>query len=403
MKDKYKNTMVACFIGYVVQAIINNFAPLLFLTFHNSFDIPMTKITFLVTLNFGTQLLVDLLAVKFVDRIGYRASMVLAHGTAAAGLLAMAVLPEIMENPYVGLLVAVVLYAVGGGLLEVVVSPVVEACPTDNKETAMSLLHSFYCWGHVGVVLLSTVFFAIFGISRWNLLAVIWALIPIVNMFLFLRVPVPELIAEGEEKMSVKGLLRSGAFWLFVLLMACAGSCEQAVSQWASTFAEQGLKVSKTMGDLMGPMFFAIMMGSSRAIYGKMGEKIPLEKTMVGSGVLCLVSYLMISLSPWPLLSLLGCGICGFSVGILWPGTFSLASKALPAGGTAMFAFLALGGDLGCGGGPTYVGLFSGLFGDNLRQGILCGIVFPTILLIGLFFHHKFVEKSPEICYHSDN
>ena len=397
MKDKYKNTMVACFVGYVVQAIINNFAPLLFLMFHNEYGIPMTRITFLVTLNFGTQLLVDLLAVKFVDRIGYRASMVLAHGTAAAGLLAMAMLPQVMENPYAGLLVAVVLYAIGGGLLEVVVSPVVEACPTDNKETAMSLLHSFYCWGHVGVVLLSTLFFAVFGIDHWNLLAVMWALIPIVNMFVFMRVPVPELIAEGEEKMSIKGLFRSGVFWLFVLLMACAGSCEQAVSQWASTFAEQGLKVSKTMGDLMGPMLFAITMGSSRAIYGKMGEKIPLEKTMMGSGILCLVSYLMISLSTWPLLSLLGCGICGFSVGILWPGTFSLAAKAMPTGGTALFAFLALGGDLGCGGGPTYVGLFSGFFEDDLHRGILCGIIFPLILILGLFLHYVFVEKNSDI------
>ena len=383
MDTRYQKTVYACFVGYIVQAIVNNFVPLLFLTFHRSYGIPLSRITLLVTFNFGLQLLVDLVSVTFVDRIGYRATMILAHLTAALGLVMLAVLPCVLSDPYTGIVIAVFFYAVGGGLLEVVVSPVMESCPTPNKEAAMSLLHSFYCWGHVGVVLLSTLFFALFGISRWQVLAVLWALIPAVNMLVFTRVPIADLIPEGETAIPLWNLLRNRLFWLFVLLMICAGACEQAVSQWASTFAEQALGVSKTLGDLTGPMLFAILMGTARLIYGKFGEKLPLQKCIIASTLLCLASYLIISLSPLPALGLIGCGICGFSVGILWPGTFSMASAAMPAGGTAMFALLALGGDVGCSGGPTFVGLISSAAGDNLKTGILCAIIFPILMLGG--------------------
>ena len=385
MDSRYQKTVYACFVGYIVQAIVNNFAPLLFLTFHRSYGIPLSRITFLVTFNFGLQLLTDLVSVKFVDRIGYRAAMVLAHLTAALGLVMMAILPSVMPDPYTGILVSVFFYAIGGGLLEVVVSPVMESCPTPNKETAMSLLHSFYCWGHVGVVLLSTLFFALLGTGRWQILAVLWAIVPAVNMLVFTRVPVADLIPEGETAVPLKDLLKNRLFWLFLLLMICAGASEQAVSQWASAFAEQGLGVSKTIGDLTGPMFFAVMMGCSRLIYGKFGEQVPLKKFIIGSCLLCLASYLVISLSPYPVLGLLGCGICGFSVGILWPGTFSMASAAMPTGGTAMFALLALGGDIGCGSGPTWVGLISSAAGDNLKTGILCAVIFPVLMLTGVF------------------
>ena len=385
MDSRYQKTVYACFVGYIVQAIVNNFSPLLFLTFHRSYGIPLSRITFLVTFNFGLQLLTDLVSVKFVDRIGYRAAMVLAHLTAALGLVMMAILPSVMPDPYTGILVSVFFYAIGGGLLEVVVSPVMESCPTPNKETAMRLLHSFYCWGHVGVVLLSTLFFALLGTGRWQILAVLWAIVPAVNMLVFTRVPIADLIPEGETAVPLKDLLKNRLFWLFLLLMICAGASEQAVSQWASAFAEQGLGVSKTIGDLTGPMFFAVMMGCSRLIYGKFGEQVPLKKFIIGSCLLCLASYLVISLSPYPVLGLLGCGICGFSVGILWPGTFSMASAAMPTGGTAMFALLALGGDIGCGSGPTWVGLISSAAGDNLKTGILCAVIFPVLMLTGVF------------------
>lgn len=384
MQNQYNKTITACFVGYIVQAIVNNFAPLLFLFFQRQYQIPLTEITLLVTFNFGIQLLVDLLSVGFVDRIGYRTSMVLAHGLAAAGLILLTVLPEILPSPFIGILIAVMIYAVGGGLLEVLVSPVVEACPSDNKEKAMSMLHSFYCWGHAGVVLISTLFFFLFGIENWKMLALIWALIPIGNAFVFTKVPIAPLIEEGESGMKLKDLLRMKLFWALLIMMICAGASEQAISQWASTFAEKGLGITKTAGDLAGPMAFAILMGLSRLFYGKYGHRINLDRFMMFSSILCILSYLGISLSPIPQVSLIACAICGLSVGIMWPGTFSKASAALPKGGTALFALLALGGDVGCSGGPTLVGMVSGALGDNLKMGVLAGIVFPTLLLIGV-------------------
>lgn len=378
----YKHTIYACFTGYVVQAIINNFIPLLFLTFQSSYGIPLSKITFLVTFNFGLQLVIDFLSAGFIDKIGYRVSIILAHVFAAAGLIGLTVLPELFRDPFTGLLLSVVIYAVGGGLTEVLISPIMESCPTDNKEAAMSLLHSFYCWGHVAVVLFSTVFFRLFGIENWKILALIWTIVPVINGFLFAKVPIAPLLSEEEESIPLSRLMKQGLFWILLLLMFCAGSCEQAVSQWASTFAEKGLQVSKTIGDLAGPMMFAILMGISRAIYGKYGDKIDLMKFMTFSGILCLISYLLISLTSSPVIGLIGCGLCGLSVGILWPGTFSISAARLKAGGTAMFALLALAGDVGCSLGPTTVGIISGIFQDNLRMGILFAVFFPVLLLI---------------------
>ncbi|MDE5801921.1 MAG: MFS transporter [Lachnospiraceae bacterium] len=380
----YNKTLYACFIGYIIQAIINNFAPLLFLTFQSSYKIPLSQITLLVTANFGLQLIIDFLSAGFIDKIGYQLSMLAAHVFCAAGLLLMTFLPNVLPDAFIGLFLSVMVYAVGGGLLEVLASPIVENCPTDNKEKAMSLLHSFYCWGHVGVVLLSTLFFKLFGIENWRILAIVWAIVPICNFFLFMTAPIAEPAKEQEGGLSVKKLVSRKIFWILMLLMLCAGSCEQAVSQWASTFAEKGLGISKAAGDLAGPMFFAILMGTSRLIYGKWGDKLDLDKFMRFSGFLCLFSYLIISLSPHPVLGLLGCGLCGLSVGILWPGAFSMAAANIPGGGTAMFAFLALAGDLGCMSGPTFVGFISGAFDDNLKIGILAAVIFPLLLLAGL-------------------
>lgn len=384
MSNQYNKTITACFVGYIVQAIVNNFVPLLFLYFQRNYHVPLSQITLLVTFNFGIQLLVDLLSVGFVDKIGYRASMILAHVFAALGLMLLTVLPEILPVPFAGILIAVMIYAVGGGLLEVLVSPVVEACPSDNKEKAMSMLHSFYCWGHVGVVLLSTVFFRAAGIENWKILAFLWALVPLGNAFAFLKVPIAPLMEEGETGLRLKELFGIKVFWVLLVMMICAGASEQAVSQWASTFAEKGLGISKTAGDLAGPMAFAVLMGASRAFYGKYGDRIDLDRFMIYSSILCILAYLGISLIPVPQLSLAACAVCGLAVGIMWPGTFSKASKALPRGGTAMFALLALGGDVGCSGGPTLVGFVSGALGDNLKMGVLAGIIFPVLLLTGI-------------------
>lgn len=394
MKNNYKMTMYACFIGYVVQAVVNSFVPLLFVTFQTEYHIPLTQITLLITVNFVIQLVVDLLSAGFVDKIGYRASAIIAHACAGTGIFLLTILPELFSNPFYGILLAVMVYAIGGGLIEVLISPILEACPTDNKESAMSLLHSFYCWGCTGVVLLSTLFFALFGTSHWKILALIWVLLPAANLILFTKVPIYSLHEEGESGMSISKLFRVKVFWLLMAMMLCAGASEQAVSQWASTFAEKGLHIQKTVGDLVGPMMFSVLMGLSRLIYGKYGEKLNLDRFMKGSCVLCVASYLCISLVPVPIVGLIGCAICGFSVGIMWPGTFSKASAAIKRGGTVLFAMLALAGDLGCSGGPTLVGFVSSAFSGNLRLGILTAIVFPVLLFAGLCTFSRLVVKN---------
>ncbi len=381
MKLTYKHTLYASYLGYITQAIINNLGPLLFLTFQNSFDISLTQISLLVSVNFLIQMIVDLLAVKFVDRIGYRPCIVAAHILSAAGLVGMGCFPFLFENAYAGLLTAILFNAIGGGLIEVLISPIVEALPGDEKASAMSLLHSFYCWGHVGVVLLSTVYFTTAGMEHWYLLPILWAVIPFLNIFLFLRVPIRTLIQE-EEAVPLKQLFSNRLFWLFLLMMLCAGASEQGMSQWASLFAESGLKVSKTMGDLLGPCSFAALMGLSRLLYGKFGSKINLKGFIICSSCLCIVSYLLASLCTNPVIALLGCALCGLSVGIMWPGTFSLGARACPQGGTAMFALFALAGDIGCSAGPGVVGLGSS---QSLQQGLLLAIIFPVCMLLAVF------------------
>lgn len=385
MKINAKTTMTACFIGYIVQAIVNNFVPLLFVTFQTTYNIPLASITLLITINFVIQLLIDAFSAWFIDKIGYKTSIILAHIFSALGLILLIFLPELIPNHFIGILISVIVYAIGGGLIEVLVSPIMEACPSDNKEKAMSLLHSFYCWGHVGVVLISTIFFAIFSTANWKILTLIWAIIPLLNMILFAIVPIYPLTEDGEKGCNIIDLFKMPIFWLLMIMMLCSGASEQAVSQWASTFAEQGLGVSKTIGDLAGPMAFAFLMGTSRLIYGKFGEKMNLDRFMKISLVLCIGSYLLISLVPIPAISLIGCAICGFSVGILWPGTFSKASAAIKNGGTVLFAMLALAGDVGCSTGPTLAGFMSGLFNDNLKIGILFAIIFPCLMLLSLF------------------
>lgn len=386
MKKNYKLTMTCCFGSYLTQSMVVNFLPLLFITFHESFGIPLQQITLLVTVNFITQLIVDFAAAFFVDKIGYKTGAIIAQVFCTAGMILLAILPQRMEAPFAGLLISVITYSVGAGLIEVLISPIVESTPSDNKETAMSLLHSFYSWGHVLVVVLTTLFFRIFGIENWQTMALIWALLPACVGIMFCFAPVNHLIGEGETGMSWKELGKSRIFWVMVLMMMCAGASEHAVSQWASAFAEKGLGISKTLGDLAGPMAFAVLMGLSRVLHSVKGDRWDLRKFIIFSTVLCLVSYSMISLVPNPVVNLMGCAICGFAIAIMWPGTLSIAARTLPRGGTAMFAILALAGDVGCSAGPTLVGFVSGAFGDNLKTGILTASIFPILILVCLFW-----------------
>lgn len=395
IKNNYSHTICASYIGFISQAIVNNFAPLLFLTFQSTYKISLEKITLLVTINFGIQLIIDLASAGFVDKIGYRTSAVIAHLFAAVGLAGLGIFPEMFSDPYIGLLISIFLYATGGGLIEVLVSPIVEACPTDKKSAAMSLLHSFYCWGSVFVVLGSTLFFVTFGIQNWRFLAFAWGIVPLLNALYFSQVPIAALTENGES-MPIRKILSLKLFWLFALLMVCSGASEQAMSQWASAFAESGLHVSKTIGDLSGPCMFAVLMGTSRVLYSKFSEKIHLQIFMTISGCLCIASYLLAALLPYPILALVGCNLCGMSVGILWPGTFSLASAKCPKGGTAMFALLALAGDLGCLTGPTVVGMVSDFMGVSIKSGLFAAVIFPVFLILGLVWLKRLTKNKAD-------
>lgn len=389
----YKKTLIACYLGFITQAISANFAPLLFLMFKDTYGISFEMIALVPMIFYLTQLLVDLVAVKFADIIGYRTCVVASQVVSAAGLLLMAFLPDILPNPFIGILISVVLYAIGSGLIEVLLSPIVEACPFENKAGVMSLLHSFYCWGAVGVVLGSTLFFAIFGMVHWQILTVIWAVVPLLNIFNFLSCPIERLVEDGEG-LRIGQLLRLPLFLLMIVLMICVGASEVTMTQWASAFTESALGVSKTVGDLAGPCLFAVFMGLSRMFYGKKSEKLDLTKVMLGCGLLCVVCYLLAAMSPIPIIGLIGCALCGLSVGIMWPGTISISSQKCPKGGTAMFAFLALAGDLGAAVGPTMVGGIADAAGGDLKTGLLFATLFPIVMIIGLILLIKKFRRN---------
>ncbi len=383
MQD-FQKTKKACYLGFITQAIAANFAPLLFLKFHKDYGISLGNIALISTVFFFTQLLVDLFCAKFVDRIGYRFSIVVSEVLSALGLVGLAFLPDLLPDAFAGILISVTIYAMGCGLIEVLVSPIIEACPFENKEATMSFLHSFYCWGTVGTIVISTLFFKIFGMDSWKWLAVIWALIPAYNIFNFATCPIVPIVEEGQG-MGIRKLFKIPLFWVSICLMVCAGASELAMAQWASAYAEAALGLSKTIGDLLGPCMFAVTMGINRIIFGKYGEKMNLVKYMTASGLLCVICYLMSSLSSNPVIGLIGCVLCGFSVAIMWPGTISISSKKFPKGGTAMFALLAMAGDLGGGVGPAIVGRITQYADDNIRVGMGAGLIFPVVLVIMVY------------------
>ena len=392
-QKNYKKTLIACYLGFVTQAISANFAPLLFITFKNTYGITLDKIAMIPLVFYLTQLLVDLAATKFADKIGYRTCVVASQVLSAVGLTLMAILPETLPVPFIGILVSVVLYAIGSGLIEVLVSPIVEACPFENKDGVMSLLHSFYCWGAMGVILGSTFFFAIFGVENWKILTFVWALVPLYNTFNFMNCPIERLVEDGKS-MGISNLLKMPIFWLMIILMVCSGASEATMAQWASAFTESAIGVSKMVGDLAGPCLFALFMGISRMLYGKFSEKLDLNKVMLACGIMCAGCYLLASLSTLPILGLAGCALCGFSVGIMWPGSISISSKNCPKGGTAMFAFLALAGDFGGMVSPAMVGSLSEMAGGNLKTGLLAATVFPVVLVLVLVILKKRVVRQ---------
>ena len=391
VQRNYKKTLVACYLGFVTQAISANFAPLLFLTFKSTYGITLEKIAMIPLVFYLTQLLIDLAATKFVDQMGYRTCVVASQMLSAVGLVLMAILPELLPVPFIGILISVVLYAIGSGLIEVLVSPIVEACPFENKDGVMSLLHSFYCWGAMGVILGSTLYFAVFGVENWKILTFIWALVPLYNTFNFINCPIERLVEDGKS-MGISKLLKTPIFWLMIVLMVCSGASEATMAQWASAFTESAIGVSKTVGDLAGPCLFAMFMGISRMLYGKFSEKLDLTKVMLVCGIMCTGCYLLASLSTLPILGLAGCALCGLAVSIMWPGSISISSQKCPRGGTAMFAFLALAGDLGAMVSPAMVGSLSAMTGGNLKTGLFVATLFPIVLVVGLIILRRITK-----------
>lgn len=395
MNKNYKKTLLACYLGFITQAISANFAPLLFITFYKSYNISFGKLALIPTCFYITQIVIDFACTKFVDKVGYRISIIISEITSAVGFIGLAFLPSILPNPFIGIIICVIIYAIGSGLIEVLCSPIVEACPFENKDGMMSLLHSFYCWGAVGVILGSTLFFKIFGLEHWRILSCIWALIPLLNIYNFVTCPIEPIVEDGKG-MTTKELFKTNIFWILIILMVCAGSSEAVIAQWSSAFTESSLNVSKTIGDLVGPCGFAFFMGLSRVLYVKFNKKIDLTIFMTFSGLLCFCCYLLAGLTNIPILGLIGCMLCGFSVGIMWPGSISISSSILPKGGTTMFALLALAGDLGGSIGPMVVGNVSQMMGDNLQIGILSGIGFPIILGISSLVIRRWKLKNTQ-------
>ena len=395
-QKNYKKTLFACYFSFVTQSITANFIPLLFLTFKGRYNISFNILALIPVVFYLTQLIVDLAATKFADKIGYRPCVVASQALSSLGLIAIAILPELFFNPFIGILIAVVLYAVGSGLVEVLVSPIIEACPFENKDGVMSFLHSFYCWGSMAVILGSTLFFAIFGIENWKILTFIWAIIPLGNTFNFIGCPIEPLVPDGES-MGIKKLFKTPIFWLMILLMICSGASEIGMSQWASAFTESALGISKAVGDLLGPCLFMLFMGIARVLYGKFSAKLNLTKVMLACAILCACCYLLASLSSMPVLGLVGCALCGLSVGVMWPGSISISSESCPKGGTAMFAFLALAGDFGGILSPAIVGSLSEKAGGNLKVGLLAATAFPVILVVALIILMCVKNKKDKI------
>ncbi len=409
MTITYRQTKIACYLGYITQAIVNNLAPLLFVTFDKDFGIGLSKLGTLVVVNFIIQIAVDLLSTKIISRIGMRGACILAHGMSVAGLVLMGTLPMIMDNTFIGLLIALACCAIGGGLIEVIISPVIEAIPSENKASQMALLHSFYSWGQVAVVLLSTLYFVTVGIDKWFILPVIFAVIPFLNIFLFIKAPLAQLVEDGRE-MKISSLLKTSILWVMLLFMVCSGASEMVISQWSSFLAELGLGISKTLGDILGPCMFAFLMGLSRMLFGLKVTDKNLKPSLMICALGCILSFALVAFSKAPMLSLIGCGLSGFFVGIMWPGIYSLSSSMLPKGGTSMFMLLAFAGDIGCSVGSGLVGYVSDIvkrsgysifesivsFSDNtqlgLKTGIIIAMTFPLILFIGMIFMIRFIR-----------
>ncbi|MCQ2477954.1 MAG: MFS transporter [Clostridia bacterium] len=374
-----KQTKLACYIGYIVQAIINNFLPILFIVFQTNLDLTYEQLGRIVFINFFTQLLSDAVTPSVVKRIGYKGCAVLCHIFVTTGLIMLTVLTGIMSNTYLALIISVVVYAFGSGMIEVVISPIMELLPTENKAKNMAFLHSFYCWGQTFTVAVTTFMVLLLGYGNWRFIPLVWAIVPLFNTVLFLKVTVIEP-NEVKGSFSNRNFL-SKEFICFIIFMICAGASEISMASFASVFAQNALGVSKLTGDLLGPCSFAVCMGIGRVLYGAFSDKISIKKALILNNILCVICYLTVAFTNINFLSLVFCALCGFSVSLLWPGTYSLAAKRFGGGNTVMFSIFALCGDIGCSAGPWLLGYIADVSG-SLKKGFAVCTVFPLVMIL---------------------
>lgn len=395
-KINYTPTKISAYVGYFVQAIVNNFLPILFVAFQDIYGIGYEKLGRLIVFNFITQMVTDILSPKIISLLGYRKTAVMCQLIAALGLTLAAVLPNVLPNAYIGIVLAVIVYAFASGLMEVIISPMIEMLPTSNKSGNMSLLHSFYCWGQAITTVGTTLLLSAFGYRGWTYIPLIWAIVPFINAFSFIRVPIVEPQPERKSD-SFRVLFSDRRFRVFMLIMLCAGASEIAMAEWASVFAQNALGVSQIAGDLAGPCAFSLFMGLGRLLYAAFSEKISYRSTVIVLGLCCAVCYYIAAFASIPIFALAACALCGFTVSILWPGTISAGAVAFPRGDAVMFSVFAMCGDIGCCIGPWLLGVVAEHF--TLNIGFAVSSFFPLLMVaLAIFFIKEqrsvSVEKS---------
>lgn len=356
----YQLTTISCFVGIFCQAVSSNITAILFIPLMTLYGLSYVHLGLLVGINFTTQVLVDIIASRLVDRYGFRVFVLPSDILAVIGLVLFGLTPVLFDNILTGLVFSTIIFSASCGLQEVMLSPIVNAIPHNDKGPAMALMHSFYAWGQVATIIITTLFLFFFGIENWQVIVFLWALVPLVNFFMFLAAPFPGVIHEN-QRMTMRDLILK-PFYLVALLAIMGGAATELVmNQWSSTFSEKVLELPKVTGDILGMCGFAVFLGLGRVLYGRYGSKINMNNVLVGSAAAAVVCYIAVAISPLPAISLAACAVCGLAASLLWPGTLVITAEKYPLAGAWIFAILAAAGDIGAASGPFAAGVITDL------------------------------------------
>ena len=388
MTQNYKITKYTCYLFYVLQGTLLNLTPLLFVPLMEQYGLSYMKLGALASVNFATQLIVDIVLSKLTDKHRYRISLRLSASAAFIGYMIFAWAPGRLGDPYTWLLIGTVVYSIGAGLMEITISPLIHALPDKAKGKSMAILHSFYAWGVVLTVIVSTSVLAIIGRDKWNFIVTGWLIVPVIGFILSCIMPVPKPESgENERTAGSFRILIKPAFILF-LAMIFFGSCAEAVmTQWSSAFLERAVGLDKLIGDIAGMSMFALMLGLCRMASAALDKKISLSTYMMLGTIGAVICYIIVSVSNVAAVSLIFCALTGFMVGMLWPGTLVLAADAFPKAGAWLFAYLAVAGDLGGVFGPWITGAIADRSG--LNAGLGAAAIFPVIGLICMIIYKR--------------